>query len=134
MPIDDERRRFGKAKGTPSTKPQIAVATEDESGARDGIQESLERLQELLLLQRGERTEFREEEEKRIKSNKEAMEHAWTERNEKYERLQQAFERINRWKDEEETRASGEESKEAQGTPSSSYLDNDPARFGLWMR
>jgi len=113
MPIGDERRRFGRAKATPDTKPQVVVATEGKSGTKGDAQESLQRLQETLLLQRGESAGVREEEDKRIEANKEAMEHARNERNEKYERLRQAFERMNRWVAEEE--AARGESKKVQG-------------------
>jgi len=121
MPIDDERRRFGRAKTTSGTKPQTAVPTTDGSELKDGVQESLQRLQEMLL-QRGERVGFREEEKKRLETHELAARHARSERNEKYERLQQASERMNRWKDEEKTEAAGEESKRAQGKRSLSYL------------
>ena len=122
MPINDERRRFGRAKTTSGTKPQNAVPTADVPELKDGIQESLQRLQEMLLLQRGERVGFGEEEKKRMEAHELAAQHARSERNEKYERLRQASERMNRWKDEEKIEAVGEESKRAQGKRSLSYL------------
>lgn len=125
MPIDDERRRFGEAKTVPDTKPQTAVCTADEPRPKDGVRESLQQLQEMLLLQRGEQIGFREEEEKRIKAHQLAAQHARNERNEKYERLREAFERTNRWKDEEKAEAAGEESKRAQGKRRLSYLSRD---------
>ena len=129
MPIHDERRRFGKAKATPVIKPQTVVATEGKSGSKDDVQESLQRLQEMLLLQRNEPAEFGVEEEKRIKANKEAAERARNERNEKYERLRQAFDRMNRWMDEERAGAAREESKrDQQGIKGSSYLCEDLVR------
>jgi len=125
MPIDDERRRFGRAKTAPGTEPQTAVSTADEPRPEDGVRESLQGLQEMLLLQRGEQIGFREKEEKRIKAHELAAQHARNERKEKYERLRQAFERANRWKDEEKAEAAGEESKRAQGKISLSYLSRD---------
>lgn len=126
MPIDDERRRFGEAKTVPDTKPQTAVSTTDEPRPKDGVRESLQRLQEMLLLQQGEQIGFREEEEKRIKAHELAAQDARNGRKEKYERLREAFERTNRWmKDEEKAEAAGEESKRAQGKKSLSYLCRD---------
>jgi len=122
MPIDDERRRFGRAKATPGTKPQTAVSTKDKSRLSDETQESLQRLQEMLLLRGSEQVGFRAEEEKRIDTSKQAAERARSERNEKYERLQRAFEQMNRWKDEEEAEVAGEESGRIQGTGSLSCL------------
>jgi len=74
MPIVDEWRRFGRAK---ATKPQTVVATEGKFGTKGDVQESLQRLQETLLLQRGDSTGAREEEDiraKRIRANKEVAE------------------------------------------------------------
>ena len=124
MPINDERRRFGRAKATLDTEPQVAVATEGTSGPKDGIQESLQGLQEILLSQRDERAGFRAEEENRVKANEEAMRRARDERNEKYERLQRAFERVHRWKDEDKAEAAREESRRTQGTQISPYLES----------
>ena len=115
MPIDDERRRFCRAKATSDTKPQTAVATEGKIGTKVHVQESLQRLQETLLSQRGESAGVREEEDKRIEANKEAAERARNERNKKYERLRQAFERMNRWVAEDRAEAAIEESKRVQG-------------------
>jgi hypothetical protein len=120
MPIDDQRRLFGRAK-TPGTKPQTAVPAEGEPEPNDGVQESLQRLQETLLLQRGERARFREEEKKHIEAHELAAHRARNERNEKYERLRQAFERMNRWKD-DKVEGAGEESVREQGKRSLSYL------------
>lgn len=126
MPIDDERRRLGRSKIAPDTKPQGVVATEGGgSGSKDGVRGSLQTLQEMLLLQQSERAGFRAEEEKRIEANREVMQHARNERNEKYQRLRQAFERMNRSKDEEKAEAAREESKRRQGTKSLSYLNKD---------
>ena len=116
MPIDDERRRLGRAKAAPGVDPPSATSTKHESAPKDRAQESMQRLHEMLLLQRDERAEFRAEEEKRIETNEQAAQRARNERNEKYERLQQAFARMNRWKDEEKTEAAREESKLVQGT------------------
>lgn len=121
MPIDDERRRFRRTKATPDNNPQSAVATEGELGSKGGVQESLQELQETLLLQHGERAEFRLEEEKRIEANKQAAQRARAERNEKHERLKRAFEKMDRWKDEENAEAA-EELRRVQGMRSSSYL------------
>lgn len=115
MPIDDERRRFGGAKTTSDTKSQTVVATEHKFGTKEDVQESLQRLQETLLLQRGESAGVHTEEDKRIEANKEAAERARNERNKKYERLRQAFERMNRWVAEEKAEAAREESKRDQG-------------------
>lgn len=120
MPIDDERQRFRRAKTTPNIKLQTAVSTKDESDPKDRMRESLQELQETLLLQRDERAGFREEEEKRTEAHKVAAKYGRRERNEKYERLQQAFERMNRWRDEERN-----ESKETQGTRTLSHLCQD---------
>lgn len=123
MPIDDERRRLSRAKTTPGTRPQATVSTRDEQGPGDEVQGSLKRVQEMLLLQRGERAGYRGEEEKRSEAHKPpAVQHARNERNEKYERLQRAFEQMNRWKDEEKAESARERSKRAQGTRSLSYL------------
>lgn len=124
MPIDDERRRFGRAK-TPSTKLQTAVPTKDELEPKDEVQESLQGLQEMLLLQRDERAGYREEVEKRVEARELIAQRARKERNEKYERLQQAFERMNRWEDGEKVEAAREESKGTEGTISLSYLCRD---------
>ena len=115
MPIDDERRRFNRTKTTAGTKPQATGSTRDEPEPKNEVQESLQRLQEMLLLQRGEQVGFRAEEEKRIEAHELATQHARNERNEKYERLRQASERMSRWKDEEKAEAAGEESGRAQG-------------------
>lgn len=131
MPINDERRRFGRAKATPDTEPPTAAATGGTPGPKDGVQESLQSLQETLLLQRNERAEFRAEEEKRIQASEEAVRRARDERNEKYERLQQAFERVDRWKDEEKAEAAREQSKRAQGTQHLSYLCSDLVQ--IWL-
>ena len=118
MPIDDERRRFSKTKARAHTEPQFAG--EGVSGSEGGVQETLQRLEEMLLSQRRQRTEFLDEEEKRVEANKEVAQRTRSERKEKYERLQQAFERMNSWKDNE---ATGEESRRVQGmNPSLSYL------------
>jgi len=122
MPIDDERRRFGRAKATQDPKPQTVAAANGELGWKEGVQKSLQRLQETLLLQRAGPTGLRAEEENRIKTNEEAAQRARNERNEKYERLRQAFERMNRWMAEEKAEAAREESKRAQGMRGSSYL------------
>jgi len=125
MPIDDERRRFGGAKAIPDTKPQTALATEGEFGTKGCVRESLQRLQETLLLQQGESAGVRAEEDKRTETNKEAAERAGNERNEKYERLRQTFERMNRWMADEEAEAARKESKRVQGMRNLSYLDDD---------
>ena len=122
MPIDDERRRFTRPKTTPRVKPQTVISTKDEAESKDEVQESLQRLQDMLLLQQGERAEFREEEEKRLEAHKLRAQRTRNERNEKYERLQRAFERMNRWKEEEKAELAEEESKRAQGTKSLSYI------------
>lgn len=129
MPIDDERRRFGKAKAIPDTKPQTALATEGELGKKGDVRESLQKLQETLLLHQGESAAARVEEDKRIEANKEAAERVRNKRNEKYERLRQAFERMNRWMAEEEAEAAREESKRVQGLTSLFYLDSDLVRY-----
>jgi len=66
---------------------------------RVGIErrESLQRLQEVLLLQGSEQAGFCAEEEKRIEASKQAVQRARNERNDRYKRLQRAFERMNRW-------------------------------------
>ena len=115
MPIDDGRRRFGRAKPPPGTKPQAVIVTDGKFGTEGDVQESLRRLQETSLLQRDETAGVRVEEDKRIEANKEAAERARNERNEKYERLRQAFERMNRWVAEEKAEAAREESKRIQG-------------------
>jgi len=125
MPINDERRRFGRTKATSGTGPQAAVPTKGEPGQGGGVQESLQMLQDMLVLQRGEQAEFRGEEEKRIEASKQTVQRVRNERNEKYERMQQAFERMNRWRDEDKAEAAGEESKRVQGTRSLSYLFQD---------
>lgn len=126
MPIDDERRRLGRTKTTPGRKSQTIVATEGKSGSKD-VQESLQRLQEML--QRQEPAGLHEGEENRIEANKEAAKRAQNERNEKYERLRQAFERMNRWMDEEKAEAAREESRRVQqGMRDLSYLDKDLAQ------
>lgn len=115
MPIDDERGRFSRIKSRGHAKLQTAVTTGGARGSEEGIQESLERLREILMSQRRERAEFLAEEAERIEANEQAAQRARNERNEKYERLQQAFERTNRWKDEETAGGNGEGSKRAQG-------------------
>lgn len=115
MPIDDERRRFCRTKTTAHDEPQTGTATEGELEPKATVQESLQRLQEMLLSQRRERAELLSGEEKRIEAKKEAVQRARNERNEKYERLQQVFERMNEWKSEDEAEAAGERSKRAQG-------------------
>jgi molybdopterin converting factor small subunit len=118
MPIDDERRRFSKTKARAHTIPQTAGG--GELGSEGGVQETLQRLEEMLLSQRRQRAEFLEEEEKRAAANNEVAQRARNERKEKYERLQQAFERMSSWKDNEATR---EESRRVQGMNLSlSYL------------
>jgi len=125
MPINDERRRFGRTTATSDTGPQAAVPTKGEPGQGDGVHESLQMLQDMLALQRGKQAEFRGEEEKHIEANKQTVQRARNERNEKYERMKQAFERVNQWRDEGKAEAAGEESKRVQGTRSLSYLCQD---------
>lgn len=108
MPINDERRRFRGTKAIADAKPQAKVTTEGELGSKDRIQESLQKLREMLLSQRGE---FLAGKEEQIEANKEAVQRARKERDEKYERLQQAFERMNNRKDE-----GAEAAKRVQGT------------------
>lgn len=116
MPVDDERGRFSRIKSRGHAKSQTAVATEGGCGPEDGVQESLGRLQEMLVSRRREHAGVPAEEEKRIEANKQVAQRARNERNEKYERLQQAFKRMNKWKDEENAEGGGEESKRVQGT------------------
>lgn len=124
MPIDDERRRFSRTKAVTDTKPNIAVATGGRLGPKEEAHETLQRLQEMLQSQRRERAEVQVEEEKRMEANKQAAQRGRVNRNEKYERLQQAFERMNEWK--EEQSGEGREEPERthdQGTSSSlSYM------------
>ena len=123
MPIDDERRRFHKTKAAAHTKPQASVATENELRSKGGVQESLKRLEEMLRLQRGERAELLAGEKKRIEANKQAAQRARSERDEKYKHLQQAFERMKKWKGEEDAGTAREKLKRVQGTnPSPPYL------------
>lgn len=96
MPIDDERRRLRRTKATTHAKPQAKVTAEGELGSRDRMQESIKRLHDMLLLQRDEQSYLLAEEEKRIEANKQAAERVRNERNDKYERLRQAFERMKK--------------------------------------
>lgn len=116
MPINDERRRFGRSKTTTHTKPQAAANTEGGSGPKEGAKgskESIERLREMLMMQQDEEAEHHTEE--RIEASRQAAQRARDERKEKYERLQQAFERMNRQKDKEGVEMPGEWSKRVQG-------------------
>ena len=136
MPIDDERRRLSRAKRTPGTAPQIGTPAKDESEPKDGVRESLQRLHEMLLLQQAERVGFREDEEKRVQAQRQAVQRARNERNERYDRLQQAFGRMGRWRDEEGAEAGREESRRSQGTISLSYLCQEfgTDRLDRWRR
>lgn len=125
MPIDDERRRFRRTTTTPGTKSQATVSAKDGLDPKERVQASLHTLQEMLLDQRDERAGFREEAERRVEAHKLAAQRGRSERNEKYERLQQAFERMNRWRDEEKAGTAREESMR-QGTRSLSYLRQGP--------
>lgn len=102
MPIDDERRRIGRTKGTAQAKPQAIVATEGELDSKVRVQESLQRLLDISISQRGEQAEVLAEEEERVEANKRAAQRARNERDERYERMQQAFERAKKRQDEEE--------------------------------
>lgn len=142
MPIDDEGRRFCRTKGTANANPQTSIATEGELEPKVRVQESLQRLQEMLLSQRHERADFLAAGEKRIEANERTAQRARDERNEKYERLQQAFERVNKWKVEQEAEAAGEKLKGVRGAnPNPShpcaealYGMTDPRKFrGRWV-
>ena len=67
----------------------------------------------MLMMQQDEEAEHHTEE--RIEASRQAAQRARDERKEKYERLQQAFERMNRQKDKEGAEMPGEWSKRVQG-------------------
>jgi hypothetical protein len=122
MPIDDERRRFYKTKATARSQPQASVATEGELGSKGRVQESLQRLQEMLRSQRGEQASLLAGEGGRIEAHKRKAQHARNGQNDKYEGLQQAFEQMKKEEEEEEVEAARERLRRVQGAnPSQSY-------------
>ena len=66
MPIVDEGRRLGRTKPSQGTTPQIGASAEAKPEPKERVQESLQRLYEMVELQRAEQGEFCEREEKRI--------------------------------------------------------------------
>ena len=116
MPIDDERRRLSRTKAMPGTAPQIRTSAIGEPEPKERVEESLQRLYEMVLLERAKQVEFCEREEERVQTQRQAVQRARNDRNERHDRLQQAFERLDRWRGEEGAEAAREESRRSQGT------------------
>jgi hypothetical protein len=126
MPIDDERWSLGFE---PDAKPQTAFATGG-LGLEGGIQGSLQRLRETLLLQRDGQAESRMKAEKRTEANKQAVQRAQSEKHEMHRWLQRPFEWMSPGRDEEKAEAARpEELKGVKGARRLFYLDKDLVQY-----